>query len=140
MLFGVLSCQQKFNSELPVIELSINGHEIIAEVANTIPTLSAGLMFRTELGENNGMLFVFKDSEKRAFWMKNTLIPLSIAFIDEKGKIENIAEMPPKTEHSFYSDGPARFALEMNSGWFSKNGLKPGDFVQGALQAPVAKN
>ena len=140
VLLGGLSCHQKFNSELPVIELSLNGRRIVAEVANTIPTLSAGLMFRTEMGENNGMLFVFKDSEKRAFWMKNTLIPLSIAFIDAKGKIENIAEMPPKTERLFYSDGPARFALEMNAGWFGKNGLKSGDFVEGVLKAPAAKN
>src|SRR6185503_5144124 len=120
-----LSCQQKFKSELPVVELSINGRKVMAEVANTTPAQSSGLMFRRELGENNGMLFVFKDSKQRAFWMKNTLIPLSVAFMDEKGKIENISEMPPLTQKSFFSTGPAHFVLEMNAGWFDKNSIKP---------------
>lgn len=86
----------------------------------------AGLMFRKDLGSDVGMLFVFSDSQQRAFWMKNTLIPLSIAYMNEKGAVENILEMPPQTEQSFMSAGPAKFALEMNAGWFSKHGVKPG--------------
>jgi uncharacterized membrane protein (UPF0127 family) len=94
-------------------------------------------MYRRELAEDNGMLFIFPDSARRAFWMKNTLIPLSIAFIDEKGVIENILEMPPETEQNFLSKGPAKFVLEMNSGWFVKRGVKPGDLVPDVLKAPT---
>ena len=95
-------------------------------------------MFRKSMGENNGMLFVFHETALRAFWMKNTYIPLSIAFMDDKGIILNVLEMPPLTEDSFFSKGGAKYALEMNAGWFEKNGLKPGDPVIGLDQAPSA--
>ena len=93
-------------------------------------------MFRQHMDSDNGMLFVFDDTAERYFWMKNTVIPLSIAFMDEKGIILNILEMPPETEQTFPSAGPAKYALEMNTGWFSQNGLKVGDLVDGALAAP----
>jgi len=95
-------------------------------------------MFRKSMGKNNGMLFVFHETALRAFWMKNTYIPLSIAFMDDKGIILNVLEMPPLTEDSFFSKGGAKYALEMNAGWFEKNGLKPGDPVIGLDQAPSA--
>jgi uncharacterized protein len=141
MALGVLvflgfSCRQTLKSDLPVTSLKINGHEIFVEVANTETTREAGLMFREHMDWDNGMLFVFDDTAQRYFWMKNTVIPLSIAFMDEKGVILNILEMPPETEQNFPSNGPARFALEMNTGWFTKNGLKAGDLVEGALEAP----
>lgn len=123
-------------SGLPVVNLSINGKTISAEVANTEVTRETGLMFRREMGKDDGMLFVFPDTAPRAFWMKNTLIPLNIAFIDEKGIILNLWEMPPMTENPFESAGPAKYALEMNTGWFTSNGAKPGDQVQGVLDAP----
>ena len=134
------ACHQGLKSDLPVVQLKIKGHEILAEVANKPATRMSGLMFRRELGTDTGMLFVFPDVAPRAFWMKNTLIPLSVAFIDEKGVIENILEMPPETLEGFPSKGPAKFVLEMNAGWFGKNELKPGDVVEGAVQAPPAND
>jgi uncharacterized membrane protein (UPF0127 family) len=134
-LFG-FSCRPTLKSDLPVVPLKLGGHEIWVEVANRDATREAGLMFRHEMAWNNGMLFVFEESAQRYFWMKNTLIPLSIAFMDEKGTILNILEMPPQTEQTFPSSGPARFALEMNAGWFTKMGLKTGDVAEGVLDAP----
>lgn len=135
----VFSCKSTPKSDLPVAQLTVDGSNVVAEVANTESTRMAGLMFRRDLGLNDGMLFVFPDAEQRAFWMKNTLIPLSIAFMNEKGVIENVLEMPPQTEQTFMSDGPAQYALEMNAGWFTKRGIKPGDMVLGATTAPSAK-
>ncbi len=132
------SCRPAIRSDLPIVHLTLNHHEVLAEVANKIPTRDAGLMFRKSMGENNGMLFVFHETALRAFWMKNTYIPLSIAFMDDKGIILNVLEMPPLTEDSFFSKGGAKYALEMNAGWFEKNGLKPGDPVIGLDQAPSA--
>lgn len=133
------SCRPGLKSDLPVVQLTIDGNKVLAEVANTEPTRMAGLMFRKDMGADNGMLFVFSDSEIRAFWMKNTLIPLSIAYMNEKGMIENVLEMPPQTEQSFMSAGSAQFALEMNAGWFTRHKIKPGDVVIGATTAPSAK-
>jgi hypothetical protein len=132
------SCRPAIRSDLPIVHLTLNHHEVLAEVANKVPTRDAGLMFRKSMGENNGMLFVFHETALRAFWMKNTYIPLSIAFMDDKGIILNVLEMPPLTEDSFFSKGGAKYALEMNAGWFEKNGLKPGDPVIGLDQAPSA--
>ncbi len=133
------SCESKPKSDLPIIPLKVDGHNIWAEVANREATRSSGLMFRREMAWDDGMLFVFPDSDQRYFWMKNTLIPLSIAFMDNQGMILNILEMPPQTEQTFPSAGPARFALEMNAGWFTKEGVKPGDVVEGVLEAPKAQ-
>jgi uncharacterized protein len=134
------SCKPELKSDLPIVQLSIDGNKILVEVANTESTRMAGLMFRSEMGADNGMLFIFSDDASRAFWMKNTLIPLSIAFMDEKGMIENTLEMPPQTEQTFMSAGPAKFALEMNAGWYTKHGIKPGDLVAGATAAPNSKD
>lgn len=139
VLFG-LSCGSTKKSDLPVVELTVDGNKAVVEVANTEPTRMSGLMFRREMDENHGMLFVFSDSQPRAFWMQNTLIPLSIAFMDEKGRIENILEMPPQTEQTFRSAGPAKYALEMNAGWYSKRGIKAGDMINGVVQAPASKD
>ena len=138
LLLSGFSCHHVLKSDLPVIALKMEGHEIYVEVANKEATRETGLMFRGEMEWDNGMLFVFNDYAPRYFWMKNTLIPLSIAFIDDKGMILNILEMPPQTEQTFPTRGPARFALEMNAGWFTKEGVKPGDGVEGVLKAPPA--
>jgi len=127
-------------SDLPVADLKMGKSEIYVEVANKDVTREAGLMFRRKLEWDNGMLFVFNDSAVRYFWMKNTFIPLSIAFIDDQGKILNILEMPPQTEQTFPSAGPAKYALEMNSGWFAKEGIKPGDVIQGLVEAPKSQD
>ena len=123
---------------MPVFTLHMGGREVQVEVANKPATRFSGLMYRRELDEDTGMLFIFPDSARRAFWMKNTLIPLSVAFIDEKGVIENILEMPPETEQNFLSNGPAKFVLEMNTGWYTKRGVKPGDSILDVLKAPTA--
>lgn len=139
IFLGGASCHPKPKSDLPVVSLKLGGHEIWVEVANKEATRDAGLMFRQAMDWDNGMLFAFHDTATRAFWMKNTVIPLSIAFMDEKGTIENIAEMQPQNEESIWSKGPAKYALEMNGGWFTKEGLKPGDVVEGVLKAPQAE-
>ncbi len=111
---------------LPRVELQAGIHLIRAEVAANDGTRARGLMFRERLGPNEGMLFVFEASGRQCFWMRNTLIPLSIAFIDDDGSIVNIEDMQPKTEDSHCSARPVRYALEMEQGWFGKRGLKAG--------------
>jgi len=93
-------------------------------------------MFRKYLAPNEGMLFVFPQAEAHCMWMKNTLIPLSVAFIDAQGRILNVAEMKPQTETSHCAAAPAKFALEMGSGWFAAKGLKAGATLQGLAKAP----
>jgi uncharacterized membrane protein (UPF0127 family) len=93
-------------------------------------------MHRRMLPENRGMLFVFREPAQQSFWMMNTYIPLSIAFIDERGAILNIADMKPLTTDPHPSAGPAKYALEMNQGWFAKRGIKRGAVVQGLHKAP----
>jgi uncharacterized membrane protein (UPF0127 family) len=121
---------------LPEIELRIQGHTISAEVAASESTRQQGLMFRRVLAENRGMLFVFRDSSLQAMWMMNTYLPLSVAFIDEKGVILNIEDMKPLTTDTHPAKGPARYALETNLGWFKKRGIKPGARIEGLEKAP----
>jgi uncharacterized membrane protein (UPF0127 family) len=116
---------------LPVRALSINGHKITAEVAATPTQRATGLMNRFSLRPDHGMLFVFEKPEPLGFWMKNTFIPLSIAFIAEDGRIVNIDDMAPQTETTHWSKGPALYALEMRKGWFAERGIKAGDKVDG---------
>ena len=96
-------------------------------------------MFRKHLGPNEGMLFVFPRAESHCMWMKNTLIPLSVAFIDEKGAIVSISEMQPQTEDSHCAAAPARFALEMSGGWFAAKGVKTGARIAGLDKAPAPR-
>ncbi|HWP17687.1 MAG TPA: DUF192 domain-containing protein [Burkholderiaceae bacterium] len=117
--------------QLPSVPLQAGIHVIRAEVARTPQQRQTGLMFRKELGANDGMLFVFELPAQQCFWMKNTLIPLSIAFLRDDGTIVNIADMKPQTLESHCSAEPVRFALEMNQGWFTKRGIKPGARLKG---------
>jgi uncharacterized membrane protein (UPF0127 family) len=106
-------------------------HRIVAEVAADHASRATGLMFRRSLAPNHGMLFVFQDKSPQCFWMRNTLIPLSIAFVDDDGRIVNIEDMAPMTENSHCSKEPVRFALEMEQGWFQRRGVSAGDWLGG---------
>lgn len=117
--------------ELPTVPLTINGHKITAEVATTTEQVTTGLMYRFSLKPDHGMVFVFDRSEQRAFWMKNTFIPLSIAFVSADGRIVNIDDMAPQDETTHLSRGPAMYAIEMRKGWFAERGIKAGDRVSG---------
>lgn len=116
--------------------LKIKGHVVRAELANTEQTRMTGLMFRTTLPENGGMLFVYDHDGTYAMWMKNTYLPLSVAFIDRRGVILNIEDMEPQTLDAHPSAGPARYSLEMSRGWFAKRGIKKGDKVLGLEKLP----
>lgn len=120
---------------LPTTKLTAGIHLITAEVAATDPQRARGLMFRERLAPNHGMLFVFDSKAVQCMWMRNTLIPLSVAFIDDDGSIVNIEDMQPKTENSHCAAKPVRYALEMELGWFAKRGLKTGARL-GGLPAP----
>ena len=116
---------------LPVKTLTAGMHRIQAEVAATDASRSRGLMFRKELAPNHGMLFVFDQANVQCFWMRNTLLPLSIAFILDDGTITNIADMAPMTENSHCSTAPVRYTLEMEQGWFAKRGITAGKKITG---------
>lgn len=117
--------------KLPSIRLNAGIHNIQAEVAQTPEQRATGLMFRREMGANDGMLFVFEEATVQCFWMKNTLLPLSIAFLADDGAIVNLHDMQPQTLQSHCSAQPVRYVLEMNQGWFSRRGLGPGVAIAG---------
>ena len=114
------------HAQLPATELTVGMHRIQAEVADNMGSRTTGLMHRKSMAQNAGMVFVFEDLAPHCMWMKNTLIPLSVAFIDQNGAIINIADMQPHSEQSHCAARPARYALEMNKGWFAQRGIKPG--------------
>jgi uncharacterized membrane protein (UPF0127 family) len=116
---------------LPAIKLVAGMYNIRAELADSPATRQIGLMNRKSMATNDGMLFVFERAEMSCFWMKNTLIPLSIAFLGDDGSIVNIADMKPLDETSHCPARAIRFALEMNQGWFARRGMKAGDKIAG---------
>ncbi len=122
--------------ELPTLELTAGLYRIETEVAASDANRRVGLMHRERLATNRGMLFVFPEVSAHCMWMKNTLIPLSVAFLDEDGKVINIADMTPHSLNSHCAGRPARFALEMNQGWFSGKGIGPGSRIGGVAKAP----
>lgn len=122
--------------QLPVTRLTAGMHLITAEVARSQEERAIGLMHRTSMPTNHGMLFVFEQPAVHCFWMKNTLLPLSIAFLADDGSIVNIADMQPQNETSHCPAKPVRLALEMNQGWFAKRGLKAGSRLGGEAFAP----
>jgi uncharacterized membrane protein (UPF0127 family) len=121
--------------QLPVVELKAGMHLIRAEVAADFSTRAQGLMHRKSLGPNAGMLFIFDAAAPHCMWMKNTYIPLSVAFLDESGTIINIADMQPHNEQSHCATRPALYALEMTQGWFAQRGIKAGAKLGGVLEA-----
>lgn len=116
--------------------LKIKGHGLRAELANTEETRRTGLMHRRSMADNQGMLFVYEQPGLHAMWMKNTLIPLSVAFLDRDGRIINIEDMQPETLDAHGAAAEASYSLEMNQGWFAKRGIKPGDRVEGLKTIP----
>jgi uncharacterized protein len=110
---------------LPVVKLQAGMHNIHAQVATGF-NVYTGLMWRREMPQHEGMLFVYDAPAVQCFYMRNTYLPLSIAFIADDGTIVNIRDMQPLTENSHCADKPVRYALEMNQGWFAKKGIKPG--------------
>lgn len=123
-------------AQMPRMELSAGFHRIEAEVAADQSNRMQGLMHRRSMPTNQGMLFVFPQAERHCMWMRNTFLPLSVAFLDEQGQILNIEEMKPQTENNHCASAPARYALEMNQGWFSAKGIKPGQRIGGIEKAP----
>lgn len=125
-LFGQAWAQGRPQLELPRVTVSAGMHLIQAQVAATPEERSTGLMHRTDLPTSEGMLFVFEQPAGQCFWMKNTLVPLTAAFIADDGTIVNLADMKPQTLDSHCSAAPVRYVLEMNQGWFAKRGIKAG--------------
>ncbi|MDH5285749.1 MAG: DUF192 domain-containing protein [Betaproteobacteria bacterium] len=121
----------KPNTGLPVVKLTIAGHALAAEVATTDAQVRTGLMFRFSLAPDSGMLFVYSTPQPMAFWMRNTYVPLSIAFIAADGRIINIEDMAPLDERLKFSTAPALYALEMRKGWFAQKGIRAGAKVEG---------
>jgi uncharacterized membrane protein (UPF0127 family) len=129
------AAQPEVNTGLPLVRLQIGGHTLTAEVASTPEQQQTGLMNRRSLPANRGMVFVFAESQPVCMWMKNTLIPLSVAFIKTDGRIVNIADMQPQTEDVHCGQTDVRYALETPLHWFAQHGIRPGVRVLG-LPAP----
>ena len=115
---------------LELVPLRVGGIEIQVEIADDADERQQGLMYRESLQENQGMLFVYPEQRTLGFWMKNTLIPLDIAYIDREGRIVDIQQMEPQTTETHDSAAPAMYALEMNQGWFEANGIRVGDVIE----------
>ncbi len=120
-----------------ILDLTIGMYRVQAEVAHTDPLRQRGLMYRKEMQAHQGMLFIFPERATHCMWMRNTLLPLAVAFIDEDGKIINVEEMAPQTETNHCAAKPARYALEMNRGWFKQRGFSAGTPIQGIERAPA---
>jgi hypothetical protein len=132
MLVAAAAWAQSEPQKLPQIRLNAGIHNINAELAATPEQREIGLMFRPVMAANDGMLFAFERAGQQCFWMKNTLIPLSVAFVADDGAVVNIEAMKPQTLDSHCSTQPVRYVLEMNDGWFAKRGIKPGSKLRGA--------
>lgn len=139
VFFFVIAFASASASELNVLSLEICGYTLSAEIAHTPLLRSQGLMYRESLEENTGMLFIFTHADQYRMWMQNTYIPLSVAFIDEEGVILNIVDMIPQTRTAHSSADMAKYALEMNKGWFSERKIAVGARVLGLEQSPTAK-
>ena len=135
LLFGLAWCAhaQQAQLNLPRIQLQAGMHQMDVQVAATPLQREIGLMNRTEMPHHEGMLFVFEQASQQCFWMKNTLLPLTAAFLADDGTIVNLADMKPQTTDSHCSEKPVRFVLEMKQGWFAQKGVKKGFKLKGEL-------
>jgi uncharacterized membrane protein (UPF0127 family) len=123
-------------TNLPRTKLQAGMYQIDAQVAQTPEQRSVGLMYRAEMPTHEGMLFVFEQANTQCFWMKNTLLPLTAAFLADDGTIVNLVDMKPQTTDAHCSTKPVRFVLEMHQGWFVKKGFKAGTRLGGAPFKP----
>ena len=126
---------QEAQSNLPRTRLTAGMYQIEAQVAQTPEQRQIGLMFRKEMPQAEGMIFVFEQPATQCFWMKNTVLPLTAAFVADDGRIVNLADMQPMTEDSHCSKEPVRYVLEMNQGWFARKNIKEGSRLGGELFA-----
>lgn len=116
--------------------LSLGMFQIDAQIAQTPEERQIGLMFRAQMPQAEGMIFMFEEPSKQCFWMKNTILPLTAAFVADDGTIVNLADMKPQTTETHCSAKPVRFVLEMNQGWFAKKGIKAGSKLKGVMFQP----
>lgn len=126
---------QEPQTQLQRVKLSVGMYQIDAQVAQTPEQRQIGLMFRKEMPQAEGMIFVFEQPATQCFWMRNTLLPLTAAFVADDGRIVNLADMKPQTDDSHCSEEPVRFVLEMNQGWFARKNIKKGAKLGGELFA-----
>jgi len=137
LLAGVGCARDVPGARLPVETLVVGNSRVTAELAANREDRARGLMFRESMPEDHGMLFFYPVEAPLAFWMKNTSLPLSIAFADSGGRILRIADMEPHSEEPIHSGAPVRYALEMNRGWFDRHGVFAGDAIRGIPRIPV---
>ena len=128
---GIAGAQDTPQTQLQRTGLSVGIHQIDAQIAMTPEQREIGLMFRKDMPQHEGMLFIFESPSRLCFWMKNTLLPLTAAFIADDGTVVNLENMKPQTTDSHCSSKPVRFVLEMNQGWFAKRGVKAGSKISG---------
>ena len=127
------SAQDGPQLSLQRVELTAGMHRIDTQLATAPEQRQIGLMHRKEMPQHEGMLFVFDQPAQQCFWMKNTLLPLTAAFVADDGTIVNLADMKPQTEDSHCSTKPVRYVLEMNQGWFAQRGIKAGARLKGRV-------
>ncbi|MFO7189480.1 MAG: DUF192 domain-containing protein [Pseudomonadota bacterium] len=127
------------HAEMPTASLSAGIHLIQAEVAHTQAARTKGLMYRRQLARNQGMVFVFPEPGRHCMWMRNTFVPLTVAFLDDEGYIVNLSDMQPQTEDLHCAARPVRYALEMSQGWFAERGLGRGARISGLDKLPPAQ-
>jgi hypothetical protein len=127
------------SAEIPLIHLKVSGYTLSAEVAYKKESRIRGLAYRNFMKKNSGMLFIFPEASIHSMWMVNTYIPLSVAFLDKNGMILNIIDMSPHTRTRNSATSKAKYALEMNLGWFSSRSIKAGEKITGLEKAPNAE-
>ena len=132
MASGLPALAQTAQMNLPHTRLSAGMHLLDVQLAQTPQERQTGLMFRKDMPQHEGMLFIFEQPATQCFWMRNTLIPLTAAFVADDGTIVNLADMKPQSDDSHCSLKPVRFVLEMNQGWFAKRNIQPGYKLGGA--------
>ena len=129
---AVLALAQQPQMNLVRTKLSAGMHLLDVQVAQTPQERQIGLMFRKDMPQHEGMLFVFEQPASQCFWMRNTLLPLTAAFVADDGTIVNLADMKPQSDDSHCSAKPVRYVLEMNQGWFAKRNIQAGFKLGGA--------